>query len=197
MPLSAAPRQAARSGSHLRLSMARTIATTVTTPSHLRRWLHALLRCELACYAPAVLALSYPALRQPSKRRTRPLSLSRSHMCKAATCPLRVQSAYIEGSTYCNNCLHAWAYNSLGLLDGEAICFVENSADSRRDFTLSSIPECAPPPSATPTGDPCTVACAARRRLHHRHRRHRRRRLGPRRPERAPLPVADGRRLLQ
>ena len=28
-------------------------------------------------------------------------------MCKAATCPLRVQSAYIEGSTYCNNCLHA------------------------------------------------------------------------------------------
>ena len=81
-------------------------------------------------------------------------------MCKAATCPLRVQSAYIEGSTYCNNCLHAWAYNSLGLLDGEAICFVENSADSRRDFTLSSLPECAPPPSAPPPEDPCTVACA-------------------------------------
>ena len=89
-------------------------------------------------------------------------------MCKAATCPLRVQSAYIEGSTYCNNCLHAMLCDensaacggSLGLWGGEAICFVENSVDSRRDFTLSSLPECAPPPSAPPPEDPCTVACA-------------------------------------
>jgi len=49
---------------------------------------------------------------------------------------------------------------SLGLWGGEAICFVENSVDSRRDFTLSSLPECAPPPSAPPPEDPCTVACA-------------------------------------
>lgn len=99
-------------------------------------------------------------------------------MCKAATCPLRVQSAYIEGSTYCNNCLNAilcnedsvaCGYQRNDLYRGEATCFVEDSQNGRGDFALSSLPYCgeappsAPPlpPSAPPLEDSCSALCAA------------------------------------